>query len=79
MTPKQAVEFFVTQTAVAKLCGVPHPNVSRWMADGRMPAHHEATLCVASDGELKLSPAALSHGRAWVRAMLASGCVGFVK
>lgn len=55
MKPAEALEEFVTQVRIAEVCGVPTPNVSRWFSENRIPFRHQATLCVASQGRLKLA------------------------
>lgn len=58
MKPKQVVNHFGTQTAVAVALGMRQPSVAEWVRKGHVPFLRQIQIEQATKGELRASGAA---------------------
>jgi hypothetical protein len=58
MTPQDLLEFFKTQTEIAKALGCAQSSVAEWFENGKVPMGRQYQAELATGGQLRASRAA---------------------
>ena len=61
MTPKDVLEYFGTQTAIAHAVGCKQSSVAEWFDKGEVPEGRQYQIELATDGRLRATKPALRN------------------
>lgn len=61
MTPQDVLDYFKTQTEIARVAGCNQSSVAEWFSEGKVPEGRQYQLELATNGALKADKPANRH------------------